>query len=74
MKVYDVQLKNSQGELVYSSLVPEAHVTEKINTLLSMNEVGEIGAIMIQEKGDISDRYIQIYPKEGTTKGKKPQQ
>lgn len=61
MKIFEIQLKDRKGEVVYKSLVPEVHVQEKVDTLISMNKVGEIGAIHFIPMGDISDRYIQTF-------------
>ena len=63
MKIFEIQLKNIQGEVLYTSLVPEVHVKEKVETLLSMNKMGDIGEIQFKEMGTISDRYIQTYLK-----------
>ena len=61
MKIFEVILKNSKGETVYTSLVPEVHVKEKIDTLFGMNKIAEIGGVFMKEIGDISDRYINTY-------------
>lgn len=61
MQIFEVILKNQTGTTVYKSLVPEVHVQEKVNTLMSMNRIDEVGGIFIKLVGDISDRYIQRY-------------
>jgi hypothetical protein len=61
MKIFEVQLKGVNGEVVYTSIVPEVHVKEKVDTLLTMNGVSNIGALNFKEIGDISDRYIQTF-------------
>lgn len=71
MKIFEIQLQNAAGEIVYKSLVPEVHVQEKIDTLVAMNEISEISGIFIKDVGDISDRYIQRFVNEGS-KQKEP--
>jgi hypothetical protein len=61
MKIYEIQLEDPTGALLYKSLVPEIHVHEKIDKLVGMNKIENIGAIKILPMGDISDRYIQSY-------------
>lgn len=61
MKIYEVQLKGDDEQVLYKSLVPEVHILEKVATLLSMNQISKIGAINFKDMGDISDRYIQKY-------------
>ena len=61
MKIFEVQLKTPEGSVVYTTLVPEVHVLEKITTLIRMNDISSIGGITISDRGDISDRYIQTY-------------
>ena len=61
MKIFEIQLKNTKGDVLYKSLVPEVHIKEKVDTILSMNKLSEIGAILFTEMGTISDRYIQNY-------------
>lgn len=61
MKIFEIQLKDPSGQVLYKTLVPEIHVMEKIMTLVSMNEIHKIGAITFAHQGDISDRYIQTF-------------
>lgn len=61
MKIFEIQLTGPDGDLLYKTLVPEVHVQEKIDTLISMNKISNIGSIKIIDRGDISDRYIQTY-------------
>ncbi len=61
MKIFEIQLQNPDGEIVYKSLVPEVHVQEKVDTLIAMNKISDVGGIIIKEMGDISDRYISIH-------------
>ena len=63
MKIFEVQLKDPEGRTLYKSLVPEVHVQEKVDTLIRMNEIKDIGAIFMRDVGDISDRYIQKFLK-----------
>lgn len=65
MKIFKVSLSNSEGKIVYESLVPECHVQEKVDRLLKMNAISDIGAVNFDEVGDISDRYIQRFLHEG---------
>ncbi|NRA47211.1 MAG: hypothetical protein HRU09_19855 [Oligoflexales bacterium] len=51
MKIYEIQLKNPEGKTMYKSLVPEVHVQEKVDTLIRMNEIAEIGAILMRDVG-----------------------
>ena len=70
MKIFEIQLLNAKSEIVYKSLVPECHVKEKIDTLVGMNKIADVGGILIKEMGDISDRYIQRYVHEPSRSSK----
>mgnify|MGYP000051724101 CR=1 FL=1 len=61
MKIFEIQLQSPDGDVVYKSIVPEVHIQEKVDTLLRMNEISNVGAIIIKEMGDISDRYINKF-------------
>jgi len=61
VKIFEIQLKDTEGSVLYKSLVPEVHIREKVDTLIAMNDAHLIGAILIKEIGDISERYIRKY-------------
>lgn len=61
MKIFEIKLLSKDEKTMYTSIVPEIHVRNKIDTLLEMNEMTDIKSIGIVEIGDISDRYIQGY-------------